>query len=159
MKDKTLAVVRGLPGSGKTTLARFLAGYRGYAVAADDYFEQEGGYDWSKERLGEAHAWCKAQVEGAMTAGEPLVVVHNTFSRAWEAKDYFDLAEKYGYSVFVIEAQGDFGNVHDVPPEVVERMRLRWESLTRPRIRIRDLIRFRVKGHYFKLRRKLWPRP
>ena len=30
------------------------------------------------------------------------IVVHNTFTKEWEMKAYFDLAEKYGYNLYTI---------------------------------------------------------
>jgi hypothetical protein len=43
---------------------------------------------------------------------------------------YLNLAEEYGYSVFIIECQNDFDSIHDVPEEKVEAMRERWEEIT-----------------------------
>jgi hypothetical protein len=41
---------------------------------------------------------------------------------------YKKIAKDYGWSVFVIECQNNFGSTHDVPNEVRERMAERWES-------------------------------
>lgn len=153
MKDKTLVLSRGLPGSGKSTLARFLTDA---AFAADDYFERDGGYAFDFKLLPEAHKWCQEQTEKAMQREEPLVAVHNTFSRRWEAAPYFKLAEKYGYSVFVVESQSDFGNVHSVSEDVVETMRIRWESLTRDPIPRWKVLRFRIKEFKKSLKKRLW---
>jgi predicted kinase len=128
MHAKTLVLSRGLPGSGKSTLARALTKY---AFAADDYFERGGGYDFDPAKLPEAHRWCMDRTRDAMAAGESVVAVHNTFSQCWEAAPYFEMAHDYGYTVFVVEAQSTFGNVHGVPEAVIDNMRLRWESLTR----------------------------
>lgn len=132
MRPRTLFLCRGLPGSGKSSLARLLA--PGHAYAADDFFEKDGGYDFDREKLGEAHAWCQERVEADLAGGVPYVAVHNTFSKAWEAKAYYALAANYGYSVFVIEAQNDFGNVHGVPASTIEAMRDRWEPLEGERL-------------------------
>lgn len=120
MKDLTLVLCRGLPGSGKTTLARFFE--VDATFAADDYFEKDGGYDFDPKKLSEAHGWCMERTADAMEDEEPLIVVHNSFSRRWEADEYFRMAEVNGYSVFVVEAQNAFGNVHGVPDAIVEAM-------------------------------------
>ena len=126
MRPLTLAVCRGFPGSGKSTLAEILA--PGFAFAADDYFTNEfGEYRFDPSKLGEAHAQCQSRVEDAMRDGVGVVAVANTFTQAWEAEPYYRLAEKYGYSVFVVHCQNDFGSVHGVPEAAIQRMRERWE--------------------------------
>jgi predicted kinase len=153
MKARTLFLCRGEPGSGKSSLARRLAPYHCYA--ADDFFEKDGGYDFDRDKLGEAHAWCQERTEADMVEGVPFIAVHNTFSKAWEARFYYELAEKYGYSVFVVEAQNDFGNVHGVPPHVIENMRDRWEPLNRPLASLRHVLRVRLRAKYRAMKGKL----
>jgi predicted kinase len=127
---KTLYLIRGIPGSGKSTLARQLAYY---VFEADDYFKKDGEYVFVPADIGKAHAECQRKVEERMDidAGDPwedsTIAVSNTFTRLWEMQPYKDLAEKYGYTVFTILCQNDFGNVHGVPAGVVQRMKERME--------------------------------
>jgi predicted kinase len=123
---KILYIIRGLPGSGKTTLAQQLASYQN-CHAADDFFVKDGAYYFYPEKLGEAHAACQAGVRNSMVAGAESICVHNTFTKAWEVAPYRALAQEFGYSVFVIECQNDFGNVHGVPDDTIEAMKARWE--------------------------------
>ena len=44
MANKTLYILRGIPGSGKTTHAKRLAGTNGVIISADDYFMRDGEY-------------------------------------------------------------------------------------------------------------------
>jgi hypothetical protein len=128
MEQKTLYLVRGLPGSGKTTIAKQIAPVLN--VAADDYFvDDDGNYNFDPKLLGSAHAYCKSKAEAWMTRGHSPIAVHNTFSEAWEAKDYMNLADSLGYSIFVIECQSSFGNTHDVPEAGIQKMRDRWEPI------------------------------
>jgi predicted kinase len=126
---KTLYIVRGLPGSGKSTLAKKVAEI---VYSADDFFtNKKGEYNFNVKLLGKAHEWCWGKVRDAMYLGVEAVAVANTFTQAWEAERYYQIAEEYGYSVFVIECQNDFGNVHNVPQESIDAMKERWEkSLT-----------------------------
>jgi predicted kinase len=125
---KVLYIVRGLSGSGKTTLAHTLTHN---VFSADDYFTTHAGdYNFNPSELGDAHEDCQFNVEEAMSVGEvESIAVANTFSQTWEAKPYFELAEKYSYSPFVVECQNAFKNVHEVPQETIESMRGRWEQL------------------------------
>ena len=123
---KTLYIVRGLPGSGKSSLAKKITET---LYSADDFFtNKKGEYNFNAKLLGKAHEWCWGKVRDAMFIGANAVAVANTFTQAWEAEKYYQIAEEYGYSVFVIECQNDFGNVHDVPQESIDAMKERWEK-------------------------------
>lgn len=126
---KTLYIIRGLSGSGKTTLARLLTDCR---HSADDFFYEAGGgeYLFNHRLLKQAHSQCQDRVNRDLERGVPIVAVANTFSQRWEADPYFEMADRHGYSVSVIECQSSFGSVHDVPQEVIDRMADRWESIT-----------------------------
>ena len=126
---KTLYIVRGLPGSGKSTLGKKLAGEHCYA--ADDFFYQRGGghYAFEPTLLKEAHTYCRDMVEDAMYQKIEEIAVANTFSEAWEANNYFILAREYGYTVCVVECQSSFGTIHGVPESAIKKMAARWEPL------------------------------
>ena len=133
MSHQSLYLVRGLPGSGKSALAKTIAGE--FSYAADDFFYDlgQGSYAFDPSKLSDAHSLCQTRVETALKGGIRSVAVANTFTQSWEAEVYFKMADKYGYSVFIIECQNSFGNVHGVPPEAIERMEARWEpKLRRP---------------------------
>jgi len=122
-----IVLIRGLPGSGKTTMARVLAlvGYEHYE--ADQYFERDGQYQFNPSALPKAHAWCLARVKESMARGVSCVVA-NTFTRRWEMQPYIDAAKDAGFNVRVIEARGEWESCHGVPADAIDRMRARWES-------------------------------
>tara|TARA_B000000460_G_C21446152_1_gene361671 strand:- start:301 stop:714 length:414 start_codon:yes stop_codon:yes gene_type:complete len=124
-----LYVVRGLPGSGKSSLAKELIADHGEMFSADDYFEKSGEYIFNPAALPEAHAECRENVRRAMESECRKIVIHNTFSKRWEAEPYFALAKKFGYSVSVIECQSSFGNIHGCPEDKILKMIERWEPL------------------------------
>ena len=118
-----LYLIRGLPGSGKSTLARKLCPEHAYAN--DDFFERHGGYDWNPKQVGIAANYCLGNVSKAMGSGMDVAVA-NTFTRKFEAKKYFALAEEKGYSIQVIHCQSNFGSIHNVPQASIDAMRDRW---------------------------------
>lgn len=124
----TLMLIRGLPGSGKTTVAKkmMLDGY--VHVEADMFFEDEyDNYHFDPTRIKEAHEWCQDLTEEYMECGLD-VVVSNTFTMRWEMDPYMKLADKYDYDVIVRVERGEYKNIHNVPQEVIDRMKARWEE-------------------------------
>lgn len=123
-----LILVRGLPGSGKTTIAREFAeiGYEHYE--ADDYFMYDGEYRFDPSKLPLAHATCLRDTLSAIRQKVPCVVT-NTFSQRWEMEPYIDAAIAAGFKITVIEAQGKWQSLHGVPAHTIERMAERWQEL------------------------------
>ena len=119
-----LILIRGLPGSGKSTLARSLAIIGFEHFEADMYFERDGIYRYDASRIKEAHAWCQKMTREALAAGK-RVVVSNTFTRLQEMEPYRSMAEL----VRVVQAKGNWENIHGVPAETIQRMKQRWEAL------------------------------
>jgi predicted kinase len=122
---RILWLIRGLPGSGKSTRARALGIPDHYE--ADMWFEKNGVYAFDPSKLSEAHAWCKARALETMRAGRP-VVVSNTFVKLWEMEFYKKAAADHGYSVVEETMQGNYGSMHGVPQDVIERMRGNFEA-------------------------------
>ena len=123
---KELYLLRGLPGAGKSTLARSLGGSY---IETDHYFQYEGKYEFDASKLKEAHAWCQNVVEVRMTNKIAKIAVSNTFTQEWEMQPYYDLAEKYGYRVYslVVENRHEGINSHSVPQETLDKMKNRFE--------------------------------
>ena len=132
--NKTLTIVRGLPGSGKSTFANFI--WNDYAICEADkfFYDSEGHYLFDPSKLKEAHKWCQEEVEKRMQENRnnpqyyPEIVVSNTFTQEWEMQAYFDLAKKYDYKVFSIIVENRHGNtnIHGVPDDTLKKMRDRF---------------------------------
>jgi len=125
---KVLTLVRGLPGSGKSSFSHFIWNECEVCEADKFFYDKEGNYNFDPSKLKEAHAWCKNEVETRMIDNQKIAV-SNTFTQEWEMKPYFDLAEKYGYTIFTIIIENRHGNksIHGVPEETMEKMKNRFE--------------------------------
>ena len=123
-----LLLIRGLPGSGKTTMAKQYAQAGSVHCEADQYFERDGIYRFDGSKLHAAHDDCLRRAIAAMDAGRSVVVA-NTFTRLWEMEPYLKAAKKRGIKARIVEATGNWPNVHGVPADAIERMRTRWEPV------------------------------
>lgn len=122
----TLYIVRGLPGSGKSTYAKKLAqeiGTKHYE--GDQYFtDDQGNYDFDVRDLGLAHAWCREMTAAALQDGHD-VCVSNTFTTEGEIERYLNLPIN-AYKIVIIEMTGNYGSVHNVPFETLLKFQTRW---------------------------------
>ena len=133
--NKKLYIVRGLPGSGKSTFAEALVGSDFLVCEADKYFMVDGEYKFDGSKLKEAHESCRNLVETYMKDSlindqfYREIAVSNTFTQEWEMQAYYDMAKEYGFTVFALVVENRHGgkNVHDVPADVLDKMEERFE--------------------------------
>lgn len=119
-----LVLIRGIPGSGKSTTARKMREKNPEYVhiEADMFFMRDGVYMFDASKLGAAHAWCQARTEAELRAGK-TVIVSNTFTTIKELRPYFEIARRVlGTYPVVHTCHGKFENVHGVPPEKIKQM-------------------------------------
>ncbi|XP_023376389.1 NEDD4-binding protein 2-like 1 [Pteropus vampyrus] len=136
---KHLYLLRGLPGSGKTTLPRQLQHDfpRALIFSTDDYFfREDGAYEFNPDFLEEAHEWNQERARRAMRTGISPVIIDNTNLHAWEMKPYAVMALENNYEVIFREPETRWKfnvqelarrNIHGVPREKIHRMKERYE--------------------------------
>ena len=129
-----LILLRGLPGSGKTTLAKIILQLRSTdepeVLSADDFFEdKEGDYNFDPTKLKEAHNYCQFRCSERMRQQKAKIVVANTFTQEWEMDEYFKMAERYNYRVHTVIVENRHGNenIHGVPEDKLQQMKNRFQ--------------------------------
>ncbi len=132
---KTLYLIRGLPGTGKSSLARLLLAANdcisANEVSINDYFyDGAGNYKFDTTKLKEAHDCCLDQTDSWMRQGLEVICVTNPFIKLEHLVPYEQLAAKHGYQVNVLTCHTFMGNDHDVPLSTLRKMRSQMEVPT-----------------------------
>jgi broad-specificity NMP kinase len=123
--EKEAVILKGIPGCGKSTVAKMIAGETGSVHEADSFFyDDEGNYNFDFKLLGKAHMQCLANFTKDIEAGVPRVIQSNTNTSLKAYKDYMKVAKDNGYKVTVMVVENHHGgeNIHGVPQEALERM-------------------------------------
>jgi predicted kinase len=124
--NKNLILLRGLPGSGKSRLAKTLAENKWPVFSVDDYFTnpQTGEYHFEFDKNHLAYKACEASCRNAMLNNTEKIFIDNTFTLAWELEPYFNLASEFNYTLFVctVENYHKQKNIHGVSDEQIEKM-------------------------------------
>ena len=125
-------MIRGVPGSGKTTMARKLVEMDPSwdHWETDMYFtdKKTGEYRFDPKKLPAAHKWCQRRTAASLKKGRN-VVVSNTFIRRWELDPYIRLSVKYSADLEYETAMGNYENIHGVPEATIEAMKENMEGL------------------------------
>ncbi len=131
MQTGELIIIRGLPGSGKSTLSEVLSENGKYPVfSIDDYFTDDlGNYNFEYSENHKAYKQCESRTEEAMRASVRKIFIDNVFSLEWEMDAYLKLAGTYNYRVHIVTVENRHGseNVHNVSFAQIERMAAKYK--------------------------------
>ncbi|CAB3254627.1 unnamed protein product [Arctia plantaginis] len=138
--SRIMIIMRGLPGSGKSHLARLivetligpsLSSYNSHVFSSDHYFMVRGKYQYDKSHISNAHSWNLNRVKESAIQGLSPIIIDNTNIDIWEMRPYVEEALKNGYIIEVVEPMTPWAkiprqlfnmNIHRVPLQKIERM-------------------------------------
>jgi predicted kinase len=145
---REILLIRGLPGSGKSTLGKILLGKNPTdkvpaLVEADLFYTIGDKYLFNKEMTPLAHQWCLSESFRRLWFFN-RVVVANTFVRREQMFPYIENARKFQIKLWVINAPNNDlpteelvkRNVHNVPETVINDMRNSWETISQEEVNI-----------------------
>lgn len=128
-RKKLAIILRGLPGSGKSTFAREIADDRDDCVVfnADSYHMVDGEYRYSTEKAGWAHSQCLKAFTIQAIAGLGTLIVDNTNTSSLQMAPYVRVAEAFGYEIWILEMECSIldsirRNIHGVPEKTIRKM-------------------------------------
>ena len=139
LKPKTLIVMQGIPGSGKSTIAEMIAlGSHDVQIRSTDEFWGEN-YNFNAALLGRAHEWNQDRVKREMVAGTSTIIVDNTNIKKSAVEPYVEMANQFGYTVQFVRVSVPVDVAvgrnamrpkhRRVPEEVIRRMAEEMENL------------------------------
>lgn len=140
---RQVIIMRGLPGSGKSTRAREIhdiltdLGLSVTVRSTDDQFMVDGVYRFDPAKISLYHLRNQTLAERDLSAGVNVVIIDNTNSQRWEMEPYERMAKRHGVPVRIITV-GEFTpeavslyalrNTHGVLLDAVRRMAKRFEA-------------------------------
>lgn len=138
-----MVLMRGLPGSGKSTAAKQIidatvkGNYNNHIFSTDDFFMTRNGYRFIKDKLNDAHLWNQKRVKKELLKGTSPIIVDNTNTQIWEMQMYVINASENGYILHVVEPLSSWAvnpsklaskNIHGVPLDNITKMLYRYEQ-------------------------------
>lgn len=150
--EKRMVLIRGLPGSGKSTLSYEMffndffdpSSQCDYLVEADDYRTFSGNYVYDPDQNFLAQSWCCSEAFRRLQ-NQDIIFVANVFAKREHIFPYLEWARKLHIRVKIVETSTPWAkdieklsekNIHDVPIESIENMQNSWEDICQEEVDI-----------------------
>lgn len=147
-----LYLMQGIPGSGKSTIARAISENTGAVIFSTDdywYLNDPTKYQFDPNLIGEAHRWNQQRTlirmmdakiyQDEVEGRNADIIIDNTNIKNRDINPYLVLASLYNYTVQVVRVQVDpklaIMRQHDrsadrrIPDDVIRRMNDKMEKL------------------------------
>ena len=124
-----LTIIRGIPGSGKTTLAKKVQeGSGAFHLETDMLTIVDDKYDFDPELLKYRHENAQKIAKIVIENGSDLIV-SNTFVKVNSMLPYLDLVRGRGYTIVISSlVSNNYGSIHDVPSHTIKNMKSSFEE-------------------------------
>jgi uridine kinase len=139
VKIGTILILRGLPGTGKSTLAEVLKLVHKDSVilSSDDYFYDSATktHKFDKEKLVVAHEWNFDRFKKAIEDKVPNIIVDNSNIKNFHYHHYLDYGQRHDYMVAIVtiphndvsDRELAVRNIHGVTRWTILKMKKEWE--------------------------------
>ena len=113
-KYKDIIIMRGLPGSGKSTKAKSIMDYHlsiginCIICSTDNFFMINGEYKFVPEQLEYNHKLNINQFKTNCARVTKIIIVDNTNTTWKEINPYVDIGHMYGYNIYIVESNTDW---------------------------------------------------
>lgn len=148
---KTVYILRGVPGCGKSKVADNLhydathSGKTAIICCADDFLvDVDGNYIWLQETIGHAHLWCKKEYTDALIEGIDTIILSNTNIKNSDVKFYRNLAIEYGYTVIVLAIENWHGGTDE--HDCTDEMKLQFADTLRNNMKLFEMPTIEIDG-------------
>lgn len=128
-----VTIIRGLPGSGKTTYAQII--WPGSLILeGDQYFmTDKNEYKFGEGLLNNSTDYVRLMLATALSIEIKHVIVTLTSPDGSSAREFANIAKAYGHNVQHFWIDFDNGNTnqnrHNVPKEVIASMKSKWKRI------------------------------
>ena len=136
MRDKIALILRGVPGSGKSTFTKMIREQnQGAAVHAVDDLHQDsdGNFVWNEPKEKAYYMLNLANFVRSCAGGIPVVVCDCINIRISDFEPYLEAAREFGYKAYVITPDipapivAEARNSHGVTEDQIKKMKNNWE--------------------------------
>lgn len=131
-EQNTLMILQGVPGSGKSAFARKLMTktINAVIVSTDEWHHGlTGKYEFKADKIGSFHQAAQQKCRTLLKLG-CVVILDNTNILNSHIKPYVQMAVEMGVAVKFQRLEGNFESSHNVPVDIIKRMRESMEDLS-----------------------------